>query len=236
MGVVVKSVSVFGQAVGIAVLLLSSNLAAAPEPATKTQAAESLTSPNTALLADPSDSGFEMATTPLVPTSYPVTLPAGTPVFVTLDSELATQTNIIGDNFSVTVAQNVLVNNMIAIPKGAKGVGEVTFVTKKGGFGKPGIIGIALRTLNVNGQSIILDGRFREEGGNRDGVTAATMFAVGVFSGFIQGKPGTIPAGRGLKGRVGEDITINQPPVDEKPVPQAATPSVANPEQQPTMP
>jgi hypothetical protein len=135
-------------------------------------------------------------------------LPAGTPVFVSLDAELSTQSSKLGDGFFVTVVNDVTQDGVVMIPKGAKGRGEVTFVTKKGSFGKPGIIGIALRDLDLNGRTVLLDGRFREEGGNNNAATAATWFAVGIGSVLIKGKSSVIPAGRELKGRTGEDISV----------------------------
>jgi hypothetical protein len=69
-------------------------------------------------------------------------------------------------------------------------------------------LSISLRYLELNGAKVLLDGRYREEGANKNGATAATWFAVGVFSGFIKGKPGVIPKGRELKARTGEDIAF----------------------------
>lgn len=136
----------------------------------------------------------------------PATLAAGTPVFVMLDADLSTMTAVLGDRFPVVVLHDVVEQDTIVIPKGATGYGEVTFTTNKGSFGKPGIIGITLRHLQIGDRQFALSGRYREEGANKDGATAATMFAVGVFSAFIKGKPGVIPRGRELKARTGEPI------------------------------
>ncbi len=150
---------------------------------------------------------------PAQPASVPVTfaqskLPAGTPVIVMLDQEISTKTSKAGDKFQVTVLHDVVEGATIVIPKGTTGIGEVTFATNNGGFGKPGILSISLRQLELNGAKVLLDGRYREEGANKNGATAATWFAVGVFSGFIKGKPGVIPKGRELKARTGEDIAF----------------------------
>lgn len=141
-------------------------------------------------------------------------LPAGTPVFVMLDQDLTTTTSIVGDRFQVTVLHEVLDGATVVIPQGAIGHGEVTFVTRRGGFGKAGIISIALRDLALGGRTVALDGHYREEGKSRSGATAATFFAVGILSGFIQGDQGGIPKGRELKARTGEDIayTRSTPP------------------------
>ena len=79
-------------------------------------------------------------------------LPSGETVYVTLDTELSTKTSKIGDRFTVSISRDVMFEDTIAVPKDTNGVGAVTFVTDNGGFGKPGIIGIALRYLEIDGK------------------------------------------------------------------------------------
>lgn len=145
-----------------------------------------------------------------VPTATPaaVTVPAGTPILVTLASELSSRSSNQGDWFQVVVHEDLVHQGVIVVPKGTIGHGEVTFASRKGGFGKSGIIGISLRHLDLNGQKFALDGRYREVGKSGDGAAAATMFAVGVFAGFVTGKSSAIPQGRVLKARTGEDISL----------------------------
>lgn len=126
---------------------------------------------------------------------------------VMLDEELSTKTAKVGDRFRVIVLHDILDGNCIAISQGTTGYGEVTFSTNKGGFGKPGILGIALRYLELADKRVALDGRYREEGKNSNGAAAATWFAVGIFAGVVQGKAGVIPKGRELRARTGEDIS-----------------------------
>ncbi len=173
----------------------------------------------------------------ILPTAAPAAqalLPAGTTVIVTLDQDVSTKENKLGDNFGVTVLYDVLHNDAIAIPKGTKGHGELTFLSKKGAFGKPGIIGISLRQLELNGKQYILDGRYREEGGHNSGGAATAVFAVGILGGLVvTGKTGAIPEGRELKARTGEDISyaVAPPPAPaaEQPVPLQSG-STGNPE------
>lgn len=155
-------------------------------------------------------------------------LPGGTPLKVMLNTELNTKQNRTGDTFDVTVLEDVVQDGTIVIPKGAIGHGEIIFAADRGGFGKAGLIYIALRRLDLGDKSVLLDGRFREEGKDKNGATAATYFAVGVFAGFIKGKPGTIPKGRELQARTGEpiDFVVGAPP---PPVPApAAVPDLAS--------
>lgn len=136
-------------------------------------------------------------------------LPAGTPVIVMMNEEVSTRGNMVGNSFGVTVLQDVTMDGAVVVPKGTTGQGEVTFRTNKGAFGKPGIIAIALRNMDLGGKKVALDGRYREEGGNNNAAVFATWAAVGVFSAFIQGKAGLIPKGRELKARTGEDISFD---------------------------
>jgi hypothetical protein len=146
------------------------------------------------------------------PAELKAKLPAGTTVIVTLNDDLSTISNQLGDGFAVTVLQDVIQDGIVVIPKGTSGSGEVTFLTKKGSFGKPGILGIALRDLNLNGKKILLDGRYREEGGNNNAAAAATMFTVGIGAILVRGKSSTIPQGRELKARTGEEIDFTLSP------------------------
>ncbi len=157
-------------------------------------------------------------------------LPAGTPVIVMMNEELSSKDSVLGDTFSVTVLHDVVDSGTIVIPKGTIGHGEITFRSKKGGFGKPGILGIALRDLDLDGKKVSLDGRYREEGGGNGTAVAATWIAVGVFSGFIQGKTGVIPKGRELKARTGEDIPVVAGGAPQStPVPASIVPAAADP-------
>ncbi len=165
------------------------------------------------------------------PPPAPAILPSGTPLTLMLNAELNTKANKIGDTFDVTVLDDVVQGDTVVIPKGAIGHGEVTFLADKGGFGRAGMIMISLRMLDLGARKFSLDGRFREEGRNNNGAAAATGFAVGVlFSGLIKGKSLTIPKGRELKARTGEDIafTPGEPPPAVPAVQPAAEPA-ANP-------
>lgn len=156
------------------------------------------------------------------------TLPAGTPLMVATLQNLTTNENQLGDPFRFVVVEDLVQDGTIVIPKGAQGTGEVTFVSNRGGFGKPGILQIKVVSLNVGDRTLPLDGRFRQEGANKAGATAATFFAVGIFAGFIKGKASGIERGRLLKARTAEpfEFVIGAPPPvvpDLPPPPPEAT-------------
>ncbi|WP_156417095.1 hypothetical protein [Sphingopyxis sp. H050] len=191
-------------------------------------AAEPVVADAPAVPAVEADSIPAAAIRPDVPTIV-ATLPAGTVLFVMLDADLSTMTAKLGDRFPVVVVHDVIDRDTVVIPKGAPGYGEVTFTTNKGAFGKPGIIGITLRQMQIGDRQVALSGRYREEGANKDGATAATMFAVGVFSALIKGKPGVIPRGRELKARTGEPIAFTVGVSATPPAPIADTALLVEP-------
>lgn len=147
---------------------------------------------------------------PSVPaaSSAAITVPYGTTVMVAITQPLSSRTSKVGDRFDVVVTEDVIHAGVVVIPKGTRGRGQVTFASKKGGFGSSGILGIALQHLEIGGRNVALDGRYREVGKSGDGAAAATMFAAGIFAGLVTGKSSTIPEGRVLKARLGEDMVI----------------------------
>jgi len=131
----------------------------------------------------------------------------------------------------VVVAYDVVDRGIVVIPKGTAGIGEVTFSSKKGGFGRAGLLGIALRTLDLNGKSVELDGRYREEGKDNGGAAGAVVFTAGILGAVVTGKNSTIPKGRELKAHTGEDISYSS--AARAVVPTAAAPAPAAASAQP---
>lgn len=127
-------------------------------------------------------------------------LPANTEVVVALNQTLTTKGKAFreGDTFSLTVQHHVFLNDIVVIPKGARAVGRITWMTSKGAFGKSGKMEIDIEYVEVNGRMIPLEGHFRQEGEGNTVATVGGVVAAGVFAGFITGKSATIPRGREL--------------------------------------
>ena len=139
--------------------------------------------------------------------SATVTLPAGTAVVFLIDNAMATDkrefrkgetkppkdkrriTNV-GDTFSATVLDDVKVGYQVVIPKGARGMGEVTMVTGRGGFGKSGKIEIKMTTLELGETAYAMDGTHLQKGRGRGGAAIAGAL-VGIL---IKGDEADIPA------------------------------------------
>jgi glucose/arabinose dehydrogenase len=138
-------------------------------------------------------------------------LPANTELLVSMNDELTTKGIDEGHKFRLTLVRDVMVGDMVVIPKGTPAVGEVTWKTGKGAFGKSGKMEIALRYVDLNGRHIPIEGTYRQEGEGNTAATVAGVIAAGVFAGFITGKSAKIPQGRELKAHTKEALPIAMP-------------------------
>ncbi|EQB31902.1 hypothetical protein [Sphingobium ummariense] len=176
---------------------------------------------------------------PVAPTpeagSAAMTLPANTEVMLRMNSDLSSKTAREGTMFDLSVATPVMVEGFVVIPMNARAVGEVTWLTGKGAFGKSGKMNIELRYIEVAGRRIPVKGSYRQEGEGNTAATIGGVIAAGVFAGFITGKTAVIPAGRELKAFTQNDIALAPPrrpaPMMVQPAPMQAsyTPSPAAP-------
>ncbi|MDT8758640.1 hypothetical protein MZO42_08015 [Sphingomonas psychrotolerans] len=144
-------------------------------------------------------------------TANTTNLPANTEVVLRMNEEVSTKKNDKGDTFYLTVVHDVMVDNYIAIPKGARAMGEVTWKTGKGAFGKSGKLDIEIRYVEVAGHRVPLIGKFRQEGEGNTVATVAAVALVWVAAPFITGKTGRIPAGRELIVHTADSVTVALP-------------------------
>lgn len=128
-------------------------------------------------------------------------LPANTEVILAVNSEVTSTTHRAGDTFTLSVAQDVRIGDHVVIPRGTRAVGEITWRTGRGAFGKSGKMNIALRYIDLDGTRIPVEGTFRQEGEGNTLATVGGVILAGVFAGFITGSRARIPAGRELAGR-----------------------------------
>lgn len=126
-------------------------------------------------------------------------LPANTQVDVTLNSEVNSKKVKQGDRLSGSVSHDVMLGDYVVIPKGTRANGSVTYRTGKGAFGKSAKMEISITDLDLNGRSIPVNGKFRQEGTGNTGATVGAAVAVGVFSAFVTGKSAVFEQGRELR-------------------------------------
>lgn len=127
-----------------------------------------------------------------------LTLNSGVPITLAMAQEVNSSTHEEGDTFPLTVLNDVKVGDTIVIPHGTPAVGEITWRTGKGAFGKSGKMEFSLRYIDLNGRRIPVSGDYRQEGEGNTIATGVGIIAVGVFAAFITGKRARVPMGREL--------------------------------------
>ena len=141
-----------------------------------------------------------------------IQLPANSEVVLELNGELSSKTHRAGDKFSLTVAKDVVVDNQVVIPRGTRAIGQVTWRTGTGGFGKSGKMELAFRYLEMNNLKVPVEGSFRQDGEGNTAATVGAVLAAGVVGGLIvKGKSARIPEGREFTVRTVEalPVTVN---------------------------
>jgi hypothetical protein len=140
-------------------------------------------------------SGVETAVA-AAPAMREVKLPANTEVVLALNGELSSKTHRVGDKFSLSVAKDVTVDNQVVIPRGTRAIGQVTWRTGTGGFGKSGKMEMAFRYLEINNLKVPVEGTHRQDGEGKTAATVGAVLAAGVVGGLIvKGKSARLPEG-----------------------------------------
>jgi hypothetical protein len=125
-----------------------------------------------------------------------VTVPVLTPVFVRIDAELSSKTSKNGDRFPIHVEENVRVGELVVIPAGSPGEGEVIHAARSGAGGKPGELLVTARFIRVGDQEIRLRSfALGARGRDRSNESLATSFVLGPFALAVVGGTIVIPGG-----------------------------------------
>lgn len=138
-----------------------------------------------------------------------VTVPSNTEVVLRMNDDLTTKGGQVqvGHTFNLTVAYDVKINGVTAIPAGTRAKGEVTMRTGRAVFGKSGKMEIDLRSIEMDGQRIPISGKYKQEGeGNTLAAVGAVVLAGGLL--FVTGKSALIPRGRELTAYTSAPATI----------------------------
>lgn len=136
-------------------------------------------------------------------------LSAGTAIVLEMTQTVTTQGDSWeeGDQFSLIVSEDVLLDGQVVIPKGTLAVGHVRWATGRGAFGKSGKIEVAIDHLLLGNRPVKLTGVYREEG--KGGLTSAgSMVAAGPLAGFITGESGEILRGSLLTAYLAENLGV----------------------------
>lgn len=141
-------------------------------------------------------------------------LPANTEIVLKMNSELNSKKAREGHVFVASVAQDVMLGNMVAIRKGTPANGVVTWRTGKGAFGKSAKMTYSFHSLELEGQRVPVSGEFRQEGSGNTGAAVGAVAAAGVIGGlFVTGRSAIVEQGRELKVHTTTAIPLLTPAV-----------------------
>jgi hypothetical protein len=146
-----------------------------------------------------------------------VELPALTPVLIQFDEKVSSDGNRNGDHFRFHVAADVRVGDLIVIPAGSPGEGEVIHAQKSGMAGKAGELIVAARFVTVSGRTVRL--RSFAAGTGRQHADLATW--TGIFISFpammIQGGVMTMPRNMIANARTAQAVRLPAWPAVRQP-------------------
>ena len=140
----------------------------------------------------------KVATGPVVPLT--MTVPAGTPIEITLQMTLSTKTAAVGDRFSAVVAAPVVQNGKTLIPAGAEIEGAVALAEQPGKASGRGRLQLAYETVRFGGRTYKLGSHSQiYESASGTGKDAALIgggaVAGGVVGGIVGGSAGSAAKG-----------------------------------------
>ncbi len=147
-----------------------------------------------------------------------VTLPKDSVFKIVFTSEMSTKMSRQGDTVNFKAADNLYVNNVLVLPKGAIGLGEIKKVVQPGIFGKDGRLDITFTHIfGVDGTKIPLTvGELAQQKAESiagaAGVTIGSMIILGpvgiVGGAFVKGNSVTIPVGCETFVQTSDDVSM----------------------------
>ncbi len=157
-----------------------------------------------------------------------VVLPIGTQVYLE-PGELITSKRGESNPGEIVPAQvwrNVVVDGYVVIKAGAPAIARISDIKRRNIAGKKGQLKVAaISARGVDGQDILLDGGYNEEGKSRVALSVSLFLLVAWPLIFIPGKNATLGPGNIFDGEVQEDTWVDVS--GAKPEIKSETPEVA---------
>lgn len=111
-----------------------------------------------------------------------VTVPQGTEIRVRLSQNVSSADAHVGDRVNLEVLEDVLVNGMVAVRRGAVAHGSVTVAHGKRRMGRAGAVALQVDTVQaVDGSSLAVDAVRKQKGTNGALKMGVTVLVAGPF-------------------------------------------------------
>jgi len=136
------------------------------------------------------------------------TLAAGTSIWLQTETVLSSQTTARGTIVPLIVVQDVRVDGVVLIPKGARGFGQVVRADAKAAFGIGGRISLELRHIEVGNRIVRIDGErnWSARNGPARGLSSSAFTAAAAVA--ITGRRAEVPAGTRIGAVVLHDTAL----------------------------
>jgi hypothetical protein len=125
------------------------------------------------------------------PAPQMVEIPAGTILHVTIDQPVSSKSSNAGEEFDASLAESVRVQGEPVLPRGTRLTGVVTSAKSAGRFKGHAELGLALESINLQGQNYRIHTSIFAEAskgrGKRTGIGAGGGAAFGAIIGAIAG-------------------------------------------------
>jgi hypothetical protein len=132
----------------------------------------------------------------------------GTEIPLVTLTELSSKRTKLGERFDLEVSDDVVLNGQVVIPHGARAVGEVTRLKKKGMWGKSGKLETRLLYVRVGGQNVRISGAVGDKGkAGTAGVVGAVLVAP-VVGFFVTGTSAVVKPRTAATGYLEADLPV----------------------------
>ncbi len=191
------------------------------DPQTQSPPAPVATKPRTPAPSRPKP---KPSSPPVVETPSGVTLASGTPIDVAVNTQISTKTAQVGDSWSGSVKENVIVGNTVVIPAGSIVSGVVNVAKPAAGKGTLATLGLAVRSISVGGRDHMVAAstepieagspRARNLGAIAGGAAAGALIGKAAGGGgkgaLIGGLIGGVAAGAGVAASKGYQVELKE--------------------------
>ena len=139
-----------------------------------------------------------------------------TEVVVKLLAPISSATARRGDAVKLEAAEDVIIDNRIAIRSGAPVRGEIAEARQKKGFGRSGKLNMTIHSVEaVDGQRVALRASREARGSDNFGKAGVVTLLTGPFGIFVKGKDVEVPAGTEYTIFTDGERRIKIPPTDQ---------------------
>lgn len=140
-----------------------------------------------------------------------VKVPEGTEFSVRMDEGVSSSTASEGDRFTITLEDDVKLQDGTILHAGYHGVGEVVEAQNNGMMAKSGKLNVRLVYLKVGDERIRLRANKGAEGDVRVGATVAAVILFWPVAPFIKGKDVSIKKGTIMRAYADQDVVLTTP-------------------------